>query len=532
MFLPSILLLVPMILATTREVQINSTYVVKFTNIRLFFQNVTIVDNIEVIGDRSEELNLSGFSIKNFAKDAFKNVSHIKVLNLSNNSIYKLRETSFASLTNLERLNLSYNSICEMRRPFVYLSNLKDLDLSNNPLKWLRESDFYGLSTLCVILLKHNNIRTISTKLFENKSCLIHNPVDAKTNNDCDVSLPSNQTIKICINDTELISVEYYTEGEKLSSGCSTVTNYANSLLSLSSLGIAKFREGWYKLEDSDRYDIDLSLNHITHLTSKMFNHLPASVHSVYLTLNKIERLEKGIIVNEHLRLIDFELNSIIEIEDDVFINTNLEYLILLSNNLTNTKFALTLPRTLLILILDNNKIIEICPESFSKLTKLNGLSLDSNYITAICRDSLRGLSNLTKLSFGNNRIQKIEAGSFQDLTELFHLNLELNELHTLDSGVFNGLKTLKYLDLDKSNIARIMKGAFNNLGSLCYLSLSGNPIKKLENETLHSLVLKERCEVNLQDVPIEMIHGGVFARRNDSSSGCLFNSNNTQLNA
>ena len=369
MFLPSILLLVPTILATRREVQISSTYVVKFTNIRLFLRNVTSVDSIEVIGDRSEELNLSGFSIKNFAKDAFKNVSHIRVLNLSNNSIYKLRQAPFANLTNLEHLNLSYNRICKMRRPFVYLSNLKDLDLSNNPLKWLRKSDFYGLSTSCVILLKHNNIRKISTELFENKSCLTHNPVDAKTNNKRDVSLPfdanevslpSNQTIKFCISYTKLISVEYYTEGEKLSSDCSTVTNYANSLLSLSSLGIAEFQEGWYKLGDSDRYNIDLSLNHITHLTSKMFNDLPASVHSVYLTFNQIERLEKGLIVNEHLRSIDFELSFIVEIEDDVFINTNLEYLRLLSNNLTDKKFAFTLPRTLLVLILDNNKIVEI----------------------------------------------------------------------------------------------------------------------------------------------------------------------------
>ena len=535
MYLPIILLLVPMILATSKEVQINSTYVVKLENTRRSSVNVK---GIEVIGDRSEELNLSGFRIANVAKDAFRNVSHIRVLNLSNNSLYKLRQAPFASLTNLEHLNLSYNRINEMRRPFEYLSNLKDLDLSNNRLTQLRESDFFGLSTSCVILLQRNNIRTMSTELFEYKSCLTHNPVDAKTNNKRDVSLPfdasevwlpSNQIIKICINDTQLISVEHYTEGEKLSSSCSTFINYEHSFLSLDSLGIAKFQDGWYKLGDSISYDIHLSSNYITHLTSTIFNDLPASVYRMYLTSNKIE---KGIIVNKHLRFIDFELNSIIEIEDDVFINTNLEVLSLLSNNLTDTKFAFTLPRTLFLLILDKNKIVEIFPESFSKLTKLNILLLKSNYITAIRRDSLRGLSNLESLSLANNRIQTIEAGSFQDLTKLFHLNLDFNELHTLDSGVFNGLKTLDYLHLDKSNITRIMKGAFDDLGSLCDLSLSGNPIKKLENGTLHGLIPKERCEVHLWNVPIEMIHGGVFARRNDSSSDCLSKSNNTQLNA
>ena len=487
---------------------------------------------IEVIGDRSEELNLSGFRIATVAKDAFKNVSHIRVLNLSNNSLYKLRKAPFASLTNLEHLNLSYNRISEMRRPFEYLSNLKDLDLSNNQLKELRESDFFGLSTSCVILLQDNNIRTISTELFEYKSCLTHDRVDAKTNNKRDVSFHFNRTIKICINDTQLISVEHYTEGEKLSSGCSTVINYGYSVLNLNELGIAKFQEGWYKLGDSSYSIIDLDLNNITLLTSKMFNHLPASVHSVYLTLNKIERLEKGIIVNEHLRYLNFAYNSIIEIEDDVFINTNLENLYLMCNKLTDTKFAFTLPCTLRFLNLNENKIVEIFPESFSKLTKLNELSLDSNYITAIRRDSLRGLSNLEYLNLRKNRIHKIQAGSFQDLTKLFYLDLGFNELHSLDSGVFNGLKTLNYLHVDKSNITRIMKGANDNFGSLCDLSLSGNPIKKLENGTLHGLMPNEQCKVHLRYVPIEMIHGGVFTRRNDSSSDCLSKSNNTQFNA
>ena len=113
----------------------------------------------------------------------------------------------------------------------------------------------------------------------------------------------------------------------------------------------------------------------------------------------------------------------------------------------------------------------------------------------------------------------------------MYYLSLENDEIYTLDSGVFNGLKTLKYLHLDKSNITRIMKGAFENSGSLCYLSLTGNPIKKLENETLHNFVVNKRCEVNLLDVPIEMIHGGVFARRNDSSCDCQSNSKNMPLN-
>ena len=525
MFLLSILLLVPTILATRREVQINNNYVVTFTS---EFPNT--IEGIEVNGYPSEELNLSGLSIENFTDNTFKNVSHIRVLNLSNNSLTELGDTLFVSLTNLEHLNLSYNSIDEMKKPFVHLRNLKILDLSVNSLRNLITGNFFGLTNLCVIFLKYNYIHTMSTELFENKSCRNHHLINAIPDIKPELLHHSKLSIKICINDTTLITVEHYNKGEKLASGCSKVRYRGDNFLKLSSLRIKKFQVGWYKLGDLSINHIDLSSNDITGLTSEMFNDLPESVSSVRLGSNKIKRLRKGIIVNEHLRFIDFQFNVIDEIKDDVFINTNLTILDLTFNKLNDTKFAATLPLTLKELYLHNNKITEISCESFSKLNKLEVLTLFSNKIMVIHRDSLRGLSGLKKLLLGDNGMQKIEAGSFQDLTELARLMLHYNDFVTLDSsGVFNGLKTVSYLDLARSNIMRIKKGAFENLGRLCQLVLSGNPIQKLENGTLHGLLQEEGCNVYLQDVPIEMIHGGVFARRNDSSN-CLSESNNAQL--
>ena len=519
MFLPRILLLLPMILVTGRKDEIKNNCIVKFSS-----EFLNTIESIEVIGNRSEELNLSGSKIESFTKNAFENVSHIRFLNLSNNFLCGLGETAFASLTNLEYLDLSHNIIFGTIKTFVGLSNLKELDLSHNFIRNLEAGYFSGLTNSCVILLKDNFIETMSTKIFENNSYPMYHPTDVEPDDvqPDDEFEPTNyslnQRFKICINGTKLISVEYYTKGKKLGRGCRTrkYYDYGAGILGLSSLRISKFQEDWYKLKDLDINYIDLSYNNITNLASEIFTNLPESVDTVDLSFNEITRLKKGIIVNEHVRFITFENNSIIEIDDDVFIKTNLTFLYLMFNKLKDTKFAATLPPTLEELILSNNKINEIFRDSFSKLNKLEVLALDSNNIKVIHRDSLRGLSGLKKFLLGDNGMQKIEAGSFQDLTKLEKLTLYYNDFFTLDSGVFNGLKTLAYLDLEGSNIARIEKGAFENLGRLCQLVLAGNPIEKLENGTLYGFLQEKECFIDLESVPIEMIHGGVFARSDD----------------
>ena len=271
---------------------------------------------------------------------------------------------------------------------------------------------FFGLSTSCVILLKDNNIIIMSTEIIEHKSCPRDIPVDAVSlDND---TYPS-YVIKVCINDTKLISAKNYTEGEKLASSCTIVSN---NFSDLRLLRIVKFQKGWYQLRDLHIYLIYLRYNNIARSTSEMFNDLPESITEVYLSGNKTTRLEKEIIVNVHLRIIDFGYNFVIEIEDDVFIKTNLTELYLDSNKLKDTKFSPTLPPTFATLYLQSNEIDEIFPESFSKLNKLRSLYLDFNNITVIHRDSLCGLSSLTYLSLEPNKIQKIEAFSFRNLRQ------------------------------------------------------------------------------------------------------------------
>ena len=599
MYLSRILLLVPMILAAGREVQINN-YVVKFMS-----DFPKTIESIEIIGNRSEQLNLFNMNIENFADNAFENITYIKFLNLSNNSLSVLRDTPFAILTNLEDLNLSHNNISEMKKPFANLSNLKLLNLSNTHIQELNASDFFGLTHSCVILVKGSNISSMSTEVFKNVT--YHSYNFNEKNHSLEVSVPLKSRTKICIENTILISVEFYNKGENLTSSCSADRYYRDGFLHLNSLHIRGFQKGWYKLEDSSIHHIDLSSNNIARLTSAILNDLPESISSVDLAINRLERLRKGIIVNTYLRQISFQNNLIVEIKDDVFINTRLTTLTLSFNELKSTKFAATLPSTLTKIELEWNRIPEIFPDSFSNLNQLEVLQLDGNIIREIHRDSLRGLSNLKNLTLGTNRLKQIEAGSFKDLTDLEflhlkhnfitvlesgvfdglnnikyisfdwnkmshlttdfliglpdslevldlqhntlenlkygtfanspkyelslshnnisnieggsfnlpdlkYLNLMYNSLSVIDIGTFQGLKNLQYLRLDMNNITKIDHGAFKHLRRLCILDISKNPIKKLEHGALHGLLRYKGCHVDLKDVPIEMIDGGVFA--------------------
>ena len=500
-----ILLLVPMILATEEGAMIN---VNKFT---YDFLNHT-KKSIKVICNSSKELNLADLCIKNLPENTFKNVTHIRVLDLHNNSLSKLSETTFASLKNVEHLNLSYNKIDGMRNPFAHLENLKQLDLSNNRIQNLSRGDFFGLTESCVILLKGNNISLMSTELFENKSypiISINKPHQNETKPD--VSPFFKQSIKICINDSKLISVEHFTAGEKLAIGCNSDRYYENEFLHLNSSSIKRFEKGWYKIRNSTINHIDLSGNCITRVTSEMLNYLPKEISSVNLSQNCIQRLEKNVIINEHLRKLNFEFNKIDKIEDDAFINTNVTELHLGENKLNDTKFAVTLPRTLEKIDLYRNEIAEISPDSFSKLNKLRYLMLMYNNITVIHSDSFRGLEKLSSLRIYKNKIHTIEAGSFKYLPELRYLHLQYNNISKLGSCVFANLKNIALINIGHNTLSEIQRDTFENSVNLCQLFLSGNPIKKLGNGALHSLRKHTTCGVYLWGVPIEIIHGGVF---------------------
>ena len=506
MYLLGILLLVPIILTTGKEVQINN-YVIQFSN-----EDPTIVKSIRVSGDLSKVLDLSRLGITDFKDNAFENVGHIKKLIVSYNSISELQHTSFGNLPNLEYLDLSYNNITTMKKPFAHLSNLNNLDLTKNQILNLTASNFFGLTESCLISLKDNNISFMSSELFENKSYPIHSIENQRYKRE--VSLPTFlPRIEVCIVETKLISVEPYTVGKKLASGCTT-RYHADGVLRLNTSCIATLQEGWYKLGNLPMHYIDLSSSDITHLTREMFNDLPENVRSVNLVNNHIVRLEKDIIVNEHLREMNFYDNFMNEIEANVFINTKLTILKLGRNRLRSTKFVATLPSTLTKLDLYSNGISKIYPESFSKLKKLKTLMLKNNYIRVIYRASFRGLTGLEKLHLSENKMQSIEVGSFEDLKNLRYIDLDHNNFISLDLSLFAGLNLLKSIFANYNKLRQVMGDTSIGFSHTCIdLFLENNEFRILKPSTFpYNFPI---CSLFLNNNSIVNIENGTFNKPN-----------------
>lgn len=488
----------------------------------------------------SNELNLSSLGLDGIDKNAFNDLEYIKVLDLSNNSLSNLPDFVFANLTSLEHLSLADNAIEDFANTFVGLTYLKFLNISNNPIRHLRDSHFFGLTKLCDI--STNNLWSISTSLFENpflrdeklaqeiakaqavvKDKGTKKKITAVNSGETIVQTRSvkvprkNLRAKVCIEDGSVKLLDVLSNGENLPVGCSAAkVDYENDLVDLRNLGIARFESGWYRLRGSTITKIRLDNNNIVRVTKDILNDLPKEVTQVSLSDNKIERLVKGVIVNEHLKSLNFKGNIISDIEDGALENTNLTGLHILGNLLTSTKFAATLPSTLNVLTLTDNQITDVVPGSFARLNKLQFVSLVNNKITQLKSRSFSGLTSLQMLPLDNNGLKNIEPGAFQGLKSVMTMSLNNNSIDYLAKGVFAGLEkietiylirnklrnitqdslegtedTLEALHLQFNAIETLKAGTFVNVPKDT-LSLFGNKISKIEKGAFDSSTLRD----------------------------------------
>ena len=470
MFLLSCLLL-PMVLAIEREVEIHN-YVLKI--------NDNTLNNIEPTDNRTYELNLSGLGLHRISDHVFDNLSHIKILNLANNSLTVLPEFIFVNLTNLEQLSLADNYIENYANAFVGLNNLKYLNISNNPSVELGSGELFGLTRSTIILTKGSAV--IHSDVFDKTSY----PSEKQSHINHPSEGPEKHSIKVCKNKSKLKMVKIFTSNEILEKNCN-LGNYhpERQALHLNSIGIETFEKGWYQLQYFPMQNIDLMNNNITRVTSEILNDLPSNIEHLTLAGNRITRLEKGLIKNEHIIVLDLSSNYISDIEDDTFANTNIKYLSIKINRLKNTKFAATLPTFLIQLELNYNQITEISSGSFSKLNMLRTLTLRRNNITEIHAQSLRGLSSLVILDLTNNQINRIESGSFQDLDSLEILYLNENKIKSTEMGVFADLKNIKKIFITQNEITSLTSDSMIGWSiSLQELHLDHNKIEELRAGT------------------------------------------------
>ena len=193
---------------------------------------------------------------------------------------------------------------------------------------------------------------------------------------------------------------------------------------------------------------------------------------------------------------------------------TNLKYLSLKNNSLTEIPDFVNSLTTLEILDVTKNKL-SILPSLYN-LDKLYHLSFQDNLISNISNlprnlQTLSGRwnkikfittklpSSLKKINLAQNRLQEIPV-HFGNLEQLEELNLYGNKLHKLPE-VFTNLKKLKRLILRVNEIENLPR-SFENLLSLETLDVEENKLTKLPSfENLEHLKFLNVSKNNLKKI-------------------------------
>ncbi|CAM4599441.1 hypothetical protein PO909_032902 [Leuciscus waleckii] len=184
----------------------------------------------------------------------------------------------------------------------------------------------------------------------------------------------------------------------------------------------------------SNATSLDLSENRIKNLTSGVFRHL---ANLTVLNLNWVNNNGKVVIADKEFlnltKLRKLELNGV-----------SLKYV------------PKKLPKNLLELSLDVNKITSLNSTSFVHVPNLSRLHLSKNcYYWNPC-----------------SRYYRIEDGSFSVLTRLKDLTLSYNNLTQVPRGLPGSLTTL---ELDSNRIAYVGEHDFQGLDNLTCLKIQGN---------------------------------------------------------
>ncbi|XP_069976729.1 leucine-rich repeat neuronal protein 1 [Penaeus vannamei] len=211
---------------------------------------------------------------------------------------------------------------------------------------------------------------------------------------------------------------------------------------------------------------------------------LPQDLQVLSLRGNSIFTVLDNICKLTDLRELDLSGNRIKSIgRGRMFQNmTRLEYLSVGKNSIS-TIFHDNLMglKSLVHLILSNNKINYIEDKAFIELSHLLTLDLEQNLLGSLYAEWFQGLGGLVALNLAHNRIHKIPASLFRDLVSLERLYLAGNRISAVDPRAFSGLMNLQHLTMENNLLSRIPTAAYQSLPSLLTLSLDQNPLVKIK---------------------------------------------------
>ncbi|XP_026033995.1 leucine-rich repeat-containing protein 17 [Astatotilapia calliptera] len=143
---------------------------------------------------------------------------------------------------------------------------------------------------------------------------------------------------------------------------------------------------------------------------------------------------------------------------------------------------------SLKILLMSNNSIHILHPQSLSSLQFLEKLDLSFNRLRWLPQDFSQGLYSLQELRLSNNLLQHLDSKSLEDCGSLRKLDLSYNHIRGLDIKALSSLSRLSFLNMEGNRLNVLKDGQLNRQQTLEVLLLNYNNISKIEAESLAPL--------------------------------------------
>ncbi|XP_035525047.1 reticulon-4 receptor-like 2 [Morone saxatilis] len=179
---------------------------------------------------------------------------------------------------------------------------------------------------------------------------------------------------------------------------------------------------------------------------------------------------------------------------------------------------------SLKILLMSNNSIQTLQPQSLSSLEFLERLDLSFNQLRWLPQDFSQSLSSLQELRLDHNLLQHLDSASLGEFENLRKLDLSYNRIRAMDVGTFSGLSRLSLLNLEGNKLNVLKDGLLSRQQSLEVLLLGHNNISAIETEALAPL--RSLTLLGLQGNQLQHIRFKTFLKLQTTTTHLQMSSN------
>lgn len=495
--------------------------------------------------DRLQVIDLSRCIVRQLSGDLFAGLQDLKHIHLNDNQLQELQDGSFVNLWNISSIDLSNNRIASIRTgAFVNVMKLQklslrgnqlsafkgeyfntgtgieELDISDNQLSYLFPSSFRIHPRLREIRAANNKFsffpaELISTLQYLEYVDLSHNQL--KTIEELDFArLPRLRVLLVANNQLDMVSEMAFHNSTQLQ-----VLDLAYN--NLDRVGERTF-EGLIRLEQ-----LNLEGNRLTELSDGLFERSKLQMlENINLSNNRFEYAPLNALQRQFFFVssVDLSHNRIKELPGDDSIMVNIKRIDLSFNPLTKQAVhnVLNEPKTvrelslagtgieelelletpfLQFLNLSHNKLKNVKPEVFQRVTLLENLDLSSNELMSL--DDISGawpqLQVLQSLDVSNNSFDIISQSNFAQLQQLRSLRLShLPQCTRIEKNSFKPLSNLVNLEafdlpllgyLDLQGILELLPGLETLDIEVKDSSIGSEQIQPLKHPRLKSLGIR-----------------------------------------